>query len=499
MNDITVTGLAIDSRQVKPGDLFIAVPGLTVDGRDYILEAIQKGAVAVLMEVDSGGQSYAPIQAERLSAHKSQIFNALLIPVPNLRQSMGYIAAQFFDNPSRRMPVIGITGTSGKTSVTHFIGQISEYCGLKCALIGTLGLGFIDNLKPAVREGTTPDAIAIQQTLNTLDLQGAKMAAMEVTSHALAQNRADGVEFHTAIFTNLTRDHLDYHQTMEQYWAEKKKLFTEFAPKFSIINIDDPHGKSLVMDERVRMRGSKVIGFTTAPGESGSFPMLTTDKLILDETGMRAWIRTPWGEGEVRSPLLGRFNVSNLLAAIAAVCVQGIPLEKVLAAVPSLHSVPGRMMRLGGEHGMPLVVVDYAHKPDALAKALSVLRTQCRGQLWCVFGCGGERDRGKRPIMSAEAEQFSDYVIMTQDNSRTEDPNAIFDDMLTGLKNPKSAEIEWDRKRAIESVITRAKKDDIVFIAGKGHETYQILGTQKIAFSDVEVVQHALSRKRCTD
>jgi UDP-N-acetylmuramoyl-L-alanyl-D-glutamate--2,6-diaminopimelate ligase len=307
------------------------------------------------------------------------------------------------------------------------------------------------------------------------------------------------VRFHTAIFTNLTRDHLDYHSTIENYWSAKRKLFIEFEPKHSVINLDDEYGKLLVLDGQFKNK-QKIIGFTTSSEVETSLRsilknIITTHDLILNDAGISAFIRTPWGEGELRCPLFGRFNLSNLLAAIAAVCLQGMPLVKVLENLASIKTVPGRMACLGGKEKTPLVIIDYAHTPDALMQVLTALRAHCQQQLWCVFGCGGDRDRGKRPLMASVAESFSDHFIITQDNPRTEDPKQIFDDMCQGLKYPKKAIIEMDRKKAINFAIQAANAGDIVVIAGKGHEDYQIIGTEKKPFSDQVEAQQALSRK----
>lgn len=459
MNDIYIKNLTTDSRQVQPGDLFIAVSGLTVDGRMYIENAIANGAVAVIAD----------------------------------RKLVGHIAARFFENPSKQLPIIGITGTNGKTSVSHFIAQILSYCAKPCGMIGTLGAGvFSSNGKfesmnasetqQNAHDYTTPDAIAVQRTLAAFQKRNVRAVAMEVTSHALDQHRVAGVIFDTVIFTNLTRDHLDYHQDMKTYGEVKKRLFTEFEWKHAIINVDDAFGKKLFSELK-------------ALGKEGVFGYNIPSNVVLDNHGICAHINTPWGEGELKCNLLGRFNLSNILAALAAVCMQGVPFHQVLKAIAAIKTVPGRMMRFGGNSKTPLVIVDYAHKPDALAQVLEALRAHCKGQLWCIVGCGGDRDRGKRPLMAAIGEQLSDHLYLTQDNPRTEDPKQIMNEMIQGLKNPNKVIIEYDRAKAIESAIKNAQDEDIVVVAGKGHETYQIIGTQKIPFSDECVVEAALERR----
>lgn len=467
MIDTVVKSLTIDSRRVQPGDLFIALRGLTVDGHDYITEAIQRGAAAVLVE-----QLDSPLP--RLNK------NIPLIPVSNLKKLVGVIAAQFYNDPSRHLSVIGITGTNGKTSISHFIAEILAYCNVLCGVIGTLGIGFLDRLNQTV--GTTPDAIMVQKALADLKNKGAKIVAMEVTSHALHQHRVEGVHFHTALFTNLTRDHLDYHPNMEHYAKTKQRLFTDFRPTYSVINVEDEFGRVLARDPRL----TNVIGI----GDD-----VQAHNVVLDDTGIHATLDTPWGKRELHSQLLGKFNLNNLLAAIAAVCLEGFPLSQVLESVKFIKTVPGRMMRFGGAQGAPLIVVDYAHTPDALEQILKALRAHCRGKLWCVFGCGGDRDRGKRPQMASIAEKMSDKICLTQDNPRTEDPDQIIQDMVQGLKNQAQAHIEMDRKQAIAWTIQAANADDIVVIAGKGHENYQILGTEKIPYSDQEQVEKALKRR----
>jgi UDP-N-acetylmuramoyl-L-alanyl-D-glutamate--2,6-diaminopimelate ligase len=495
MNEVRITGLTMDSRRVKPGDLFIAVPGFTVDGRKYINQAIQRGAVAVLAE-----HAVDKLYDNQINTQST----VPIIEIENLRNLIGPIASRFFAEPSKEVPIIGITGTNGKTSTAHFIAQILTYCKTPCAIMGTLGFGFLNNLKHSVnpREAhcTTQDAIATQETVTELRKQGAKVVAMEVTSHALTQGRVAGLVFNTTIFTNLTRDHLEYHTTIEQYWEAKKLLFTEYQSKNNIINLDDTYGQKLIKDLLLQQPDRQVIGYTITSGIAGiSIPSITTTNLVLSSEGIQADLKTPWGEGKLQSSLLGHFNISNLLAVLAAVCVQGVPFLQALEAITHLQTVPGRMMRLGGGD-LPLVVVDYAHTPDALTQVLKALRPHCQGKLWCVFGCGGDRDRGKRPLMTEVVCNLSDEVVITQDNPRTEDPQQIMTDMLQGLKHSKLKSIsdiiiEPDRRQAILQTVQAANANDLVVIAGKGHENYQIIGADEIPFSDHAEVLQALERK----
>lgn len=503
MSEINIKGLTMDSRRVKPGDLFIAIQGLTVDGREFIEDALQKGAAAVLVE---DGKDIIKKRHQSENAHPT----SPIIPIPNLRNLIGPIAARFYAEPSKYIPVIGVTGTNGKTSTTHFIAQILSHYQMACPIMGTLGFGFLDNLKPSINPRemhcTTQDAIATQETLANLQSQGAKAIAMEVTSHSLKQGRVEGIVFNTAIWTNLTRDHLEYHAYIEDYVAAKKSLFTHFQPKVNIINWDDEYGCQLIEELYHSNPNKQIIGFSLKKINNPKIPMITAENLQLDNQGIQAWIKSPWGEGPLRCPLLGRFNLSNVLAAIAAVCVQGIPLSQVLEFMPHLQPVPGRMMRFGGSKGLPLVIVDYAHTPDALTQVLTAVRSHCRGQLWCVFGCGGDRDRGKRPLMMQAAKELSDKVIITQDNPRSEDPEQIIADITQNLEQHleinhdleknHDISIEPDRSLAIALAIKAAGPEDVVVIAGKGHESVQIIGTQKRPFSDQAEVLKALERRK---
>lgn len=518
LNEVWVKNLCHDSRHVKPGDLFIAVPGLTTDGRKYINTAIEKGAVAVLAEDfgPSPGSHVDPIPG----AHSVPI-----IPYSNLKNTFGHIAARFYGDPSKLMPVIGITGTNGKTSCSHFIAELSSYFQTKTAIMGTLGNGFLGKLETTSH--TTVDAIEVQKTLANLLNSGANMAAMEVTAHALSQGRVEGVHFHTAILTNLTRDHLDDYKTMAEYWQAKKRLFLDFTPAHVIVNVDDEHGRELFEELRV-IQGSQsrddlhnkynsnhqsrnlntLIGYSTRSktelNNSSSChydpnSLITTEYCHLDENGIQAEINTPFGNAQFHCQLLGRFNLSNILASLAALCVQGIPLSEMTKYLPKLNTVNGRMLRLGGGKNQPIVVVDFAHTPDALKEVLMALRPHCRGKLWCVFGCGGERDPGKRPIMAETVEKLSDRAVVTQDNSRTEDGNRIIHDIMKGFNNQHAVKIEPDRAKAIDFAIQSAAAEDIVVVAGKGHETYQWIGNEKIPFSDEQVVNHCLVKrgKKC--
>jgi UDP-N-acetylmuramoyl-L-alanyl-D-glutamate--2,6-diaminopimelate ligase len=490
LHELRIQGLSLDSRTLNSGEAFIALPGLVQDGRRYISEAIQKGAAVILTE---------PLESSSQEIEKTHS-NIPFIYYSDLRNSTGPMAAHFFEEPSKSMAVVGITGTNGKTSCSHFIAQIFAAHHKQCGIMGTLGNGVLNDLKSS--NCTTLDPIQTQKELYNLKNLGAESVAMEVTSHALTQGRVAGVHFHTAIFTNLTRDHLDYHETMQNYFQAKKRLFTEFKPKFSIVNLDDAHGRDLIDELRNQNNPTHIIGYTVDPNSLTSNPtsysLITAHSLHINESGMKAFIRSPWGEGELEFPLLGNFNLSNILASISAACVQGLSFTSVLKAIASIKTVSGRMMTLGGVLNQPVVVVDYAHTPDALSKVLSALRAHCKGKLWCVFGCGGDRDRGKRGLMAKVVEELSDKIVITQDNPRTEDPARIIEDIIEGFRNPQDERIhvQQDRREAILNTVLSADPKDIILIAGKGHEPYQIIGTEKYPFSDQSEVIYALDRRK---
>ena len=462
---IPVTGLTADSRRAGAGMAFAAYPGAAHDGRRYIPQAIAAGAPAVLWEEE--GFQWDPAW---------QVPN---LPVPGLKQCIGEIAACVYGDPSSRLSMIGVTGTNGKTSVTHWIAQALNACGTPSAVIGTLGNGFVGQLAPAAN--TTPDAVQLQEMLAQLVRAGARACAMEVSSHGLHQGRVNGCRFNVAVLTNLSRDHLDYHGSMEAYAAAKAGLFAWEGLEHAVLNLDDEFGQALA----AKPSGARTVGYGLCRGE------VAAEAVKEGREGMSLSLNTAWGRAELKSPLLGRFNAYNLLAALAVLLVSGVPLEQACAALAQVRPPAGRMQTLGGGTH-PLVVVDYAHTPDALEKVLAALRPLAgAGRVICVFGCGGNRDKGKRPLMGRAAVQGADLVFVTSDNPRNEDPLAIIDDILQGAKNG-SARSEPDRARAIFEAIGAAKSSDIVLIAGKGHEDYQEVQGQKLHFSDAEVAQKAL-------
>ena len=475
--DTAVSGLALDSRKVQAGDLFLAVAGTQVHGLQHARQAIALGAVAVAWEPVDGNTSLAEAAA---------LLPVPVVAVPDLGHSVGVIADRFYGHPSRGMFMIGVTGTDGKTSCCHFIAQALNSDDRRCGVIGTLGYGLYGELSAGTH--TTPDALTMQQLLSAMQLKGARCVVSEVSSHAMDQQRVRGVTFDLAVLTNLTRDHLDYHGNVEAYAEAKRKLFHSEGLRYAVINADDRFGSALldaippgVAPIAYRLEG---VPFRTR------FPAqwVIGHNLQCDANGLRLDVMTPWGSGTLQCGLLGRFNASNLLATLASLCVSGLPFAEAMRRLAATRTVPGRMERFDMGEGRPLVVVDYAHTPGALEAALQSLRAHCSGKLWCVFGAGGDRDHGKRPLMGAVAERCADQVVLTDDNPRTEDAQKIVEDICSGLKQPGSVHIEHDRAAAIARAVQQADATDIVLIAGKGHETVQLLGTRSVPFSDREHV-----------
>lgn len=474
--DLRVRGLSLDSRAIVAGDLYIALRGSREHGITYAASALESGAVAVIAEA---GPELARLDADCADR---------VIQVDDLRAKLGGIAARFHGDASRRLRVSGVTGTNGKTSTVQLLGQALDRLGRRSATIGTLGAGFAGSLDAGER--TTPDAISVQRLLARFLAEGASDVAMEVSSHALAQGRVDHVRFRLAVFTNLTRDHLDYHGSMEAYAAAKQRLFEWPGLAAAVINIDDAFGQRLAASLPDAVAG---LGFAI---DNPHADVRATD-IQAHALGLRFDLHTPWGEARIESPLLGRFNVSNLLAVAASLGALGHDFTEICKVLGTLEPVSGRMSRLGGKAGQPLVVVDYAHTPDALEQALASVRAHCAGVLVCVFGCGGERDVGKRPQMAAIAERLADRVIVTDDNPRTEDGDAIVADIMQGFSEPASIVVERDRHRAIHRAIAEARADDIVLIAGKGHEPYQEIGGKRLPFDDRQVARQALEARPC--
>lgn len=466
--DLLIRELTLDSRNVRAGDLFLAVPGGKFDGRAHIADALQRGAAAVAYEVE--GATVLPIT------------DVPLIPVKGLAAQLSSIAGRFYGDPSRSLNLIGVTGTNGKTSVTQLVAQALDLLGQRCGIVGTLGSGFYGALQSGLH--TTPNPIAVQATLADLKNSGAKAVAMEVSSHGLDQGRVTALAFDVAVLTNLSRDHLDYHGTMQAYGAAKAKLFGWADLGCRVINIDDEFGRLLASDEQ----DSRLITYSLEDPQA----YLYCREAQFDDEGVRATLVTPQGEHHLRSTLLGRFNLSNVLAAVGALLGLEYPLDEILRVLPKLEGPAGRMQRLGGG-SQPLVVVDYAHTPDALEKVLLALRPHAKGRLLCLFGCGGDRDRGKRPLMAEVVERLADGVLVTDDNPRTEDPLQIFDDIRAGFSAVDKVDFVAGRGPAIAQLIAGASADDVVVLAGKGHEDYQEINGVRLDFSDLVEADRALT------
>ncbi|MDD9850871.1 MAG: UDP-N-acetylmuramoyl-L-alanyl-D-glutamate--2,6-diaminopimelate ligase [Gammaproteobacteria bacterium] len=453
-----VTHLSCDSREIGRGGLFLAMPGLRDDGRRHIRAAQQAGAAAVVRDggplVDGEGRGGG------------------VISVPGLRRKAGIIADRFYAHPSRKMRLLAVTGTNGKSTCTHLAAAALSLLGRRCGLIGTFGAGLAGGeLRPLPL--TTPDAVRVRAELARLAAAGARAVVLEASSHGLAQHRLDHLRIHTAVFTNLSRDHLDYHADADAYAAAKARLFAFPGLHNALVNAADPRAPQMVAQCAAATR---VLAF----GEGGD---IHAQKVDLLPRGLRIRAATPWGALAFTSRLLGRLNVDNLLAVAGMLGAVGCAADDIAGVMPKLPPPPGRMEAFGGEGGRPLVVVDYAHTPAALEKALQSLREHTAGELYCVFGCGGERDRGKRPLMGAVAARCADRVLITDDNPRGEDPAAIINAITAGLGGAKAA-VATPRPAAVTEAVTRAGAGDTVLIAGKGHETVQHTAAGEVAMSD---------------
>lgn len=478
-----ISGLTADSRAVGTGSLFLAYPGEHQDGRAYIGQAIKAGAAAVFWEKLSINQPPFAWQ---------EAWKVENLGIENLKQKTGEIAAAFYQHPSKKCTMVGVTGTNGKTSVSQWVAQCLTWLGKKTAVMGTIGNGFVDAQQDAVN--TTPDAILLQKMLADYVKEGAQAVAMEVSSHGLDQGRLNGTHFDIAVLTNLSRDHLDYHQTMDAYALAKRQLFDWQDLTMAVINRDDDFGRALIADYQQAKKPFLSYGLNQLT-DADQHDVYATE-LMLYENSMSMRVRTPQGEGKLQANVIGEFNAYNLLAVLGVLLGVEIQLQDALAAIWHIHPVVGRMQQCGGGK-QPLVVVDYAHTPDALEKVLTTLRKQLSpenntAELVCVFGCGGERDAGKRPLMGKAVAEHADVMVVTSDNPRSEDPEVIIQAIVQEISRPMV--IEVDRERAIMQAIRHADPGDIVLIAGKGHEQYQeILGVRN-PFSDETVAKQALEK-----
>jgi UDP-N-acetylmuramoyl-L-alanyl-D-glutamate--2,6-diaminopimelate ligase len=472
--DMEVVSLSTDSKACQVGTVFFGMPGTKVDGGDFFGSAIADGAIAAIVSFPAAQKAF----------QGNSVGSACLIPVLNPALVCAQAACIFNSYPSQRLKMIGVTGTNGKTTTTHLIEFLLNYAQKSTAMVGTLYTRWPGYQKTAAY--TTPFPIDLQMQLSEALNAGCQYVAMEVSSHALDQGRALGCSFDVSVFTNLTQDHLDYHKTMDSYFEAKSLMFnSSYLRGKAVINKDDLYGRELIKnlpDEKV---------WTYSIDDSSAD--FSFSDLVYDKSGVRGIIKTPLGQADFNFPLVGRYNLQNLLAALGAVLHLGVELNTVIAALPDFSGVPGRMENIiiSGEQDIS-VIVDYAHTPDGLESLLNAVRPFIRGKMICVFGCGGDRDREKRPQMGRIAENLADKVIVTSDNPRTENASQIIDNILSGSYSKDSVTVQLDRSIAIQTAIAGAKSGDGVIIAGKGHEDYQIIGTDKIYFDDREESRTAL-------
>lgn len=467
---VTVARLVLDSRDVKAGDVFVALSGTVTDGRQYLQNAFAQGAVAALVE-----------RAEPDD-------DARIVMVPGLRKKLSDLAGCFYNDPSYQQCVIGITGTNGKTTTSQLIAAaISELQG-PCFVAGTLGYGLYGALTAG--RHTTPDAIMMQALLADALTQGARHVSMEVSSHGLDQGRVEALQFRTAIFTNLTRDHLDYHGTMAAYGAAKKRLFTWPKLQHCVINADDAFGAELLADATITAH-KWAFGLRHEAVVTGLSGSVYAERIHYSHDGIFAEIATPWGKRILQSPLLGEFNLSNLLAALTALCAMGYDVDKVASALGRIKPIAGRMERFGDRHA-PMIVVDYAHTPDALEKAIHALRLHTAGKVAVIFGCGGDRDRGKRSQMGRIAEQLADIVVLANDNPRSEMPESIAAEIRAGMARGDAVRFIADRELATRTVLAELQAGDALLLAGKGHEAYTEINGVRWPYSEVDMVKRVL-------
>lgn len=474
-----IADLTADSGEVRQGSLFAALSGSNRHGLDFLADVLQQGAAAIVWEPDS---DFDPTAAE----HACAAADVPLLMVPDLRMQLSRIAGRFFGKPSRQLGLIGITGTDGKTSVGQFLAQAlsQEH---PCGVIGTLGYGLHGTLVQPTH--TTPDAVTVQRLLRDMHELGAEHVAMEVSSHALVQGRVADLQFQVAVLTNLARDHLDYHGTESAYAAAKSRLFMMPDLQHVVLNLEDAFGRRL--HEKLSP-DLTAFSYSLDPGMHRA--AVRCRELRHRPNGMDLQLETPAGEASLSLPLLGRFNAANVLATLATLLALDVSLPQAMERLQQLQPVAGRMQAFGGE-GQPGVIVDYAHTPAGLAAALDAVRQHTTGRIWCVFGCGGDRDRGKRSEMGAVADLKADELVLTDDNPRTEDPQRIINDILIGIDAHEPFLVR-DRAAAIRLAIEHAEPTDMVLVAGKGHESYQLIGDQRLPFDDAAVVRCALQERQ---
>lgn len=480
--DIIISDLVLDSREVAIHKGFVAVSGHDLDGRDFIPQAISLGAKVILAECDDA-QSHGHLDMREQS---------LIVSFYKLPQNLSALAAAFYHAPAEEFEVIAVTGTNGKTSTVQLTSQLASLLGQKVASIGTLGTGLFDtnNRQQALDNtiNTTPDAISMQRILADFARQNVTQIALEASSHALVQHRIAALKTDVAVFTNLSRDHLDYHNTMSAYAKAKRQLLKQPGLRFAVVNADDQDSQNWLNELPANVT-SVLFSVEVSPDSfAPEQQFCIAQNLSYDANGCHFSLLSSWGRADIQLSLMGKFNVSNVLAAISVQLCLGKPLQDIAKASSLLTPVAGRMEVFTGTD-RPSLVVDYAHTPDALEQALRALRMHCQGSLWCIFGCGGDRDKGKRVLMGEIAENFADHIIITNDNNRTEDPQQIAEQILAGCLRPELIQIELDRRQAIKLAQEQANTNDIILIAGKGHEDYQIIGTQTVPYDERAFVQ----------
>ncbi|HEY5656430.1 MAG TPA: UDP-N-acetylmuramoyl-L-alanyl-D-glutamate--2,6-diaminopimelate ligase [Myxococcota bacterium] len=489
--DPSIRGLSYDSRSTAAGDAFFALRGAHADGHDYLAQALERGAAAVFVEAIPGGVDLRDVPA---------------IVVDDTRRALAPAAAHFFGMPSRELCLIGVTGTNGKTSTTYLVESILAAAGRRVGLIGTIEVRYAESRHPSLN--TTPESLDLQRTLRAMRSARVDAVAMEVSSHGLELGRVDGCLFSVGAFTNLTQDHLDFHGDMDAYRASKALLFQRYLAEggAAVLNRDD--AASPFFAAAARSAGARIVGVTRRADAEAEVRLLEAEVGL---EGSRVRMRLPAGELCATLPLVGDFNVENALVACGIAVAAEIPLDAITKGIAQCPQVPGRVQRVGADlDGAPTVIVDYAHTPDAVDKLLATLRPLCRGRLLAVFGCGGDRDRAKRPLMAQAVARHADRAVATSDNPRTEDPERILDDVAPGLHGLRrvepaaldTAERSWcrltDRRAAIACAIGIARREDTVVLAGKGHEDYQIIGREKLPFSDADEALRALRGRRAT-
>ncbi|MFO6423292.1 UDP-N-acetylmuramoyl-L-alanyl-D-glutamate--2,6-diaminopimelate ligase [Motilimonas sp. KMU-193] len=474
LGQISLTGLCLDSRKVKLGDVFVAIKGSQQDAAAFVPQALANGAVAALVETE---------QPEQDRQYQLGPKGQAIISIYQLSQQVSALAGHFYQHPGDKMTLVGVTGTNGKSTICCLMANWLTLLGQRAGVLGTIGNGLYGQLVAGLN--TTGSPIEIQHELAKMQQQGASCVAMEVSSHGLDQHRVAALPFNTAIFTNLTRDHLDYHGSMAAYGAAKRRLFEFSSLQHKIINCDDEVGLAWLSE----MPDAISVGFGLPASHQGKFLQVTSVQYLTH--GLQFDFVSSWGEGQIQAPLYAQFNVFNLACVLTALLCQGIELQDLIQTAPKLSPVDGRMARFIADN-KPTVVIDYAHTPDALAQALQGLALHCDAKLWVLFGCGGDRDKGKRPLMAQAAQQYGDQVIVVDDNPRTEPAADIVADIMAGFTSPEQVKVIHDRATAIAYALANAAPSDVILVAGKGHETYQIIGKQTLYYSDRDTVESLL-------